>query len=93
MDVGKTKTPPNQPAVAKNLFDFIRLGICCNIEVLGFPAEQEIAHTASYEIGVIALFPESIENADCVAADPLAGNAVFRTGNDRRQNRVHRNIY
>ena len=64
MDMGKPETSANEAAVAENPADVLRLGIGGHVKVLGLAAEQQIAHAATHQQGLIALLLEAIEHLE-----------------------------
>jgi hypothetical protein len=79
----ETESAADDPAVAEYLLDFMGSGIRGNIKVLGLAAEQQVAHPSPHEIGIISLLFQLVEHPDGIWTDPLAGDRVFGTGNDR----------
>ena len=78
----ETKPAPDQPAVAKCRPYLLRRGIGGDIEVLGFPPEQEIAYAAANQIRLIAGFFQAIKNFNGIFTDIRPGDIVLRPGND-----------
>jgi hypothetical protein len=93
MDMGEAKTPADKAAIPEDLLDLAGCGIGRDIEVLWLPSEQKVAHPSAYEVGMIALLLQAVEHTKRIRTDPLAGNVMFRTMDDRRLYRTHGKIY
>ena len=53
-DMREAETAPDQEAVAERALHLVRLRARTHVKVLGLAPQQEIAHTAAYEIGDVA---------------------------------------
>ena len=53
LDVRQTKPPPDDPAVAEELLDLVRVRRGADVKILGAPADQEIADAAADEVGLV----------------------------------------
>ena len=80
--VGQAESPPDDPATRKNRFDFLGNGIGRYIVVLGHLAQQQIADTATNDIGLVALFLKSPNNLGGVRTELLYRNPVLRDWNN-----------
>ncbi len=81
-DVGQTKPPADQKAVAKQLFDLIRRSVRGDVEILGLTLKEQVTHPAADQIGLIAVPAQPVEDFKGVFVDLLAGDAVLGAGHD-----------
>ena len=89
--MGKTEPSADESTISEDLFDLMRPGIGGNIEILGFPAKQQVAHSAADKVCIIPFFLQTVEHPDCVGTNPLAGERMFRSWNDNWLN-AHNSI-
>lgn len=82
VDVGETEPSTDKSTVSEDLFDLMGSGIGGNIEILGFPAKQQVAHPTANKVCMIPFFLQAVEHPECVGTDPLAGEGMFRSWND-----------
>ena len=68
VEMGEPETPSDQAAVAEQPFNLAGGGVGDQVEVLGFPSEQQVAHAASHQIGGKALSFQAVERLDGVRA-------------------------
>ena len=60
LDVGESEPPSDDPAVAEQLLDLVRVRRRADVEVLGPAAEQQVAHAAADEVGDVVVLVELI---------------------------------
>jgi hypothetical protein len=84
LEVGETKPAADETAVAKQLLDLFRRGICCNVKILRRSRKQQIADASSDQIGNVSMVAESVEGEQGVTTELLARNVVFAAGDDAR---------
>src|SRR5690606_34299840 len=82
--VYQPEAPADQPAVAEQGLDFLRQRVGGDVEVLGFAAEQQVAHAAADQVGLVARAVQPVQDLERVRGDLRAGNGVFRSRNDGR---------
>ncbi len=93
VDMGEAEPSTDQPAIAEQLFNLVWSCIRSYIEVFRLTAEQQVADSAAYEVGIISLLLQPVQHTNSVVADPLAGNGMFRTRNDDWLYWVHEIAY
>jgi hypothetical protein len=93
MDMGQPKPAADKPAVAEDLPDLIGLRIRGNVEVFRFTTKQQVANAAADKVGLVSLLFQAIKHPDSIGTDPLAGNRVIFTGDDRRLHGGHGSVY
>ena len=80
----QTKPATDDPAVAKELLDLVRMGGGPDVEVLRVPAEQEIANTSADEVGDVPVFVQLIKDLERRRIDVPALNRVCSPRHDGR---------
>jgi len=80
--VGEAEAPTDDPAVAEQPLDFVRVRARPDVEVLGTTMEEEIAYAAPYEVGLEAGAVELVEDAQGIRVDVLTREAMFAPGDD-----------
>ena len=78
------ETAPDQEAVAERMLHLVRLRTRSDVNILGFPAHQEITDASADEIRRIAELGETVKDLQGVRIDVLSGNAMLRTLVDDR---------
>ena len=63
LDMHEAKTSANQKGIAEQFSQLPRPGIRDNIEILRLAAQQQVAHTPTYEIGRVAVANQAIQDA------------------------------
>ncbi len=58
VDVRQPEAPADQAAVAEGGPHLLGVGRGGDVEVLGAPAEQEVAHAAAHQVGLVAVAPQ-----------------------------------
>jgi hypothetical protein len=81
-DVAQAEPPSHHEAVAEELLHLRRMRRSADVEVLGLPLEQEVAHAAPDEVGHEPVVPQAIENLEGVGVDVLAGDDVLGARQD-----------
>ena len=69
---------------AEDVAHLFRRGVGGDVEILGFGADQQVAHGAADDEGLVALLLQTFADAPAAAADAVAGDAVGGNGNDSR---------
>src|SRR5690606_31647202 len=85
--VRQTEAATDQPAVAEQVLDLLRRGVGGHVEILGRTADQQVAHGAADQERVEAAVLQSIQDAERIGADLLAGNPVLTALNRARPQR------
>ncbi|MNZ78588.1 hypothetical protein D3C78_971680 [compost metagenome] len=85
MDVDQLEAPADHPRVAELGTHLLGSGAGGDVEVLGLVPEQQVAHAATDQIGLIAGFLQALDHADGVAADLLAAQRVLAAAEDFRR--------
>ena len=90
-DVGKAEAAADEETVAEELFDLARSGIGRYIEIFRDAVQEEIAHTAADQVGLVVLAAQPIEDFQGLFVKLFAGNVMFgtrenngQTGHNRR---------
>ena len=63
---------------------FLRRGVGGDVEILGLGADQQVAHGAADDIGLVAVALQRFADAPATAADAVAGDAVVGDRDDGR---------
>ena len=84
LDVGESKPPSDDPAVAKELLDLMRVRGRADVEVLGPASEEQVAHAAADQVGDVVVLVELIEDFEGTGIDVSARNRVRGPRNDGR---------
>ena len=66
IDMNEAKTPSDDPGIAEDTLDSRGLGIGDDVEVLGTPTDQKIPDGPADDIGLVAIFPQSLDDAEGV---------------------------
>ena len=82
--MGKTKPAADDPAVAEQLLDLIRVRGGADVEVLRPSAEQEIAHAPADEIRDVVVLPKSVQHFERIRVDVAARKCVLLSGDHLR---------
>ena len=69
---------------AEGAAHFFRRGVGGDVKILGFGADQQVAHRAADDVGLEAVFLQGFADAAATAADAVAGDAVAGNGDDSR---------
>ena len=72
LDVGQTEAPPDDPAVAEDALDFVRVRRRADVEVLRMPVQQQIAHAAAHQIGDVIELAQAVQDLQRVGVDLAA---------------------
>ena len=84
LHVRQAEPPADDPAVAEQLLDLVRVGGGADVEILRPPLEQQIAHAAADEIRDVVVFVQPIKNFERVGIDVAAGDRVLGPRDDGR---------
>ena len=76
-DMGQTKPPTDQKAVAKQFFDLFWGGIGGDVEILRLTLKEQVTHSAADQIGLIAVPAQPVEDLKGIFVDLLARDAVL----------------
>jgi hypothetical protein len=82
--VREAEPTADDPAIAKQLLDVMRVRRRADVEVLRAPSQQQIAHAAAHEIGDVIVFVKAVQNLERVRVDVAAGDRVFGPRDDGR---------
>ena len=81
-DVCQPEASTDDPAVAEEALDVVRMSTRPDIEVLRTTMEQQIAYAAPYEIGLEIGGVQAIEDAEGIGVDVLPREAMFAPRDD-----------
>src|SRR3954454_9626418 len=84
LHVREPETTADDPAIAKELLDLMRMRGGADVEVFGTTLEQQIANAAAYQVRNVVMFVKPIQNFERVGIDVAARDCVLRSGNDGR---------
>ena len=84
LHVRQPEAPSDDPAVAKQLLDLVRMGGGPDVEVLGPPVQQQIADASADQVGDVMVLVQSIQNFERVGVDVAAGKCMLRPSDDGR---------
>jgi hypothetical protein len=77
LDVREAEAAADDPAVAKELSDLVGMRGRADVEVLGTPAEQQIAHAAAHQIRDVIVLVEAVQNLERVRINVAARNRML----------------
>ena len=80
--VHDAKAAADNARAAEQGVDFLGRGVGRHIKVLGVATEQQVAHSAADEIGLMVCIAQPRHDLQGAVADVLAGYAVLVPGND-----------
>jgi hypothetical protein len=72
MEVRKPETSPYQAAVPEHSLHLARSSVGDHVEVLGFPAQEDVSYAPPNQIGLEALVLEAVEHLHRIGAQVLA---------------------
>ena len=72
LDVREAEPASDDPAVPEELLDLRRMRGGSDVEVFGFPAEQQVANAAAHQICDVVSLPKAIEHFERVRIDVAA---------------------
>lgn len=75
----QAKAPADNPAIAKYLLDLFRTGVSRDVEIFGFPPQQQISDTATNQIGLVIGFFQALQYFQGIFTDLRTGNAMLWT--------------
>ena len=81
-DVRQPEAATDDPAVAEEALDVVRMSARPDIEVLRTTMEEQIAYAAPYEIGLEIGGVQAIEDAEGIGVDVLPREAMFAPRDD-----------
>jgi hypothetical protein len=84
LHVRETKTPADDPAVAKQLLDLVRVRRRPDVEVFRPSSEQQVAHAAADEIGDVIALTQSVEDLQRIGVNIAPRERVLLAWNDPR---------
>ncbi len=87
-DVSEAKAATDQKAVSEELPDLVGVSVGSDIEVLGGPAEQQVANAAADEVRDEARLVKPVEHSERVGINVPTGNAMRGALQDNRLMRV-----
>ena len=79
-DVHQAEAAPDDPGVAEDPADLLRLGVGRDVEVLRLASEEQVADAAADHVGEIAGLLQTIEDLQRLFLDPAAGDRMLGTG-------------
>ena len=82
--MSEPEPPADDPAVAEQLLDLVRMRRRADVEILGSPTEQEIAHTPAHQIRDVLMLVQPVENFEGVGIDLAPRHRVLGSRNDGR---------
>ena len=80
----ETESSADDPAVAEQLLDLMRMGRRSNIKILRAASQQEIAHTAAHQIRDVVVFVQAIQDLEGIGIDVSPRDSVVGSRNDGR---------
>ena len=86
--VREMEAPADQPAVAEQLLDLVRMRVGRDVEILRVQAEQQVAHGAADQKGLVAGFLEPVEDLQRIRGDVGARDRMLVAGDDPRFARI-----
>ena len=84
LDVREPEAAADDPAVAEQLLDLIRVGRRADVEVLGTARQEQVAHAAADEIRDVIELTQAVENLQRVGVDVAARDRVLGARDDAR---------
>jgi len=84
LDVREPEAAPDDPAVAEELLDLMRMRRGADVEVLRAPAEQQIANAAADQVRDVMMFVQTVEDLECIGVDVAARDRMIRSRHDGR---------
>jgi hypothetical protein len=83
-NVRQAEPPSDDPAVAEESLDLVRVRVGADIEIFGMATEQEVADAAADEVAGEVVLVQPIQHLQGVRVDLLAGDGVLRARHDHR---------
>jgi hypothetical protein len=80
--VRESEPATDDPAVAEESLDVVRMSARADVEVLGTTMQQQIAYAAPHEIRLEVGCVEAIQDAEGIGIDVLPREAVFAPRDD-----------
>ena len=80
LDVREAEAAADDPAVAKELLDLVRVRRRPDVEVLGPAVQQQVADASADQVRDVAVFVEPVENLERVGIDISAGDRMDDAG-------------
>ena len=77
LDVREAEAPADDPAVAKELLDLMRVRRRADVEILRPAAEQQVAHAAADQIGDVVVLVQPVQDFESVGIDVAARDRVL----------------
>src|SRR6185369_12867601 len=84
LDVGQAETPADDPAVAEQFLDLVRVRRRSDVEVFGPATQQQIANAAANEVRDVVMLVKPVKNLERVGVDVAARDLVFGSGHNGR---------
>ena len=81
-DVGEPEPPSDDPAVAEEALDVVRVRARPDVEVLGTTMKEEIAYAAPHEIGLEVGRVQAVEDAEGIGVDVPPREAMLAPRDD-----------
>ena len=84
LDVRQTETPADDPAVAEEFLDLVRVRRRSDVKIFGPATQKQIADAAANQIGDVIALMETIEDLQRIGIDLLPRNRMrFPRDDDR----------
>ena len=84
LDVRQPEAPADDPAVAKQLLDLVRVRRGADVEVLRPASEQQVADAAADQIGDVVVLVQPVQDFERAGIDVAARDRVRGPRNDGR---------
>ena len=90
--MGDAETAADEPRVAEDFLDLMRVGIRGQIEIFRGLFQKKVADTSADQVGNKPVIPEPVKNLQGFRVDILPGERMLRAGDDAGNGRLnHRN--
>ena len=86
LDVGEPEAPADDPAVAEQLLDLVRMGGRADVVVFRTPLKQQIANAATNEVCDVIVLVKPVENFERVGIDIAPRDRMLGSRHDGRLN-------
>ena len=84
LDVRQTETPADDPAVAEEFLDLVRVRRRSDVKIFGPATQKQIADAAANQIRDVVMLVKPVKHLERVGIDVAARDRVFGSGNDGR---------
>jgi hypothetical protein len=75
--VGEAETTADDPAVAEQLLDLVRVRGGADVEILGTAPEEQVANAAADEIGAMSVLVKAVKDLERVRVDVATGDRML----------------